>query len=156
MENYREKLKIQNITLFISACILAVFAIISILAEAGIIPFFVPTGGDSHWQSNWRGFICGAATGILGLVIFGLVRNLRALKDEKKLKQLYIKENDERTCKIWKEARNSGMVTFLLFGIVATIVAGYFSISVSLTILACLCFNSAICLYFVLYYSKKF
>lgn len=155
MEHYKEKLKLQNRILIVCIVILTVCILVSIAAECGLISL-TPTAGDSHWQSRWRGFICGAAIGILGLMVFGLIQNLHALKDEKKRKQLYIKENDERTQKIWTEARNSGMVTFLLLGLVAAIVAGYFSIPICLTILGCICFCSAICLGFVAYYSKKY
>ena len=152
---YKEKLKIQSVVMTVSCLILAVFTVLGFAAELGAVPL-APIAGDSHWQSQWRGFISGASFGILALMLFGLVRNLRALKDEKKLKKLYIKENDERTIQIWKEARNSGMVTFLLLGLVAAIVAGYFNVTMSLTILACVFFNSAICLFFVLYYRTKF
>ena len=44
----------------------------------------------------------------------------------------------------------------LLLGLAATIVAGYFSIPVCLTILACVLTNSLLGLGFKVYYSKKF
>ena len=51
MEEFREKLKIQNIIIAISAFILTTVSILAALGEAEIIPFFKPVGGDSHWQS---------------------------------------------------------------------------------------------------------
>ena len=155
MKLYKEKLKLENKILAVIAAILLLFAVLSIAAEAGLISLS-PIAGDSHWQSRWRGFVCGASLGILGLILFGLVRNIRALKDEKKLKQLYIKEHDERTIQIWTAARAESTRVFLLGGLAACIIAGYFSITVSLTILVCILVHSLLGLGFKIYYSKKY
>ena len=152
MKLYKEKLKLENKILAVIAAILLLFAVLSI---AGLISLS-PVAGDSHWQSRWRGFVCGASMGILGLILFGLVRNIRALKDEKKLKQLYIKEHDERTIQIWTAARAESTRVFLLAGLAACIIAGYFSITVSLTILVCILVHSLLGLGFKIYYSKKY
>lgn len=156
MENFREKLKIQNITFAICAFALAAFSFLAAAGEFGLIPFFNPVGGDSHWQSMWRGFISGAAFAILAFMIFGLVRNILALKDEKKLKKLYIKENDERAIQVWTASRAAAFQTGLLLGLVAIIVTGYFNMTVSITILFCVWITSAIALLFKVYYNKKY
>lgn len=154
MTNYREKLKLQNIVLAIACVILAVFCALGFAAEAGLVEL-TPVAGDSHWQSRWRGFVSGASMGVLVLLLFGLIRNLLAMKDEKKLKKLYIKENDERTLQLWTAARAAGCQAFLLLGLVAAIAAGYFSVTVSLSILACVLSTAVICLCFKLYYFHK-
>lgn len=156
MENYKEKLRIQNITYTVIAVILALFAVFAILGEAGILPFFVPVVGDSHWQSRWRGFVTGASFGILAMMLFGLYKNTKALKNEKELKKLYIKEHDERTIQLFNNARSTAMSVFLISGIVAVIITGYFSATVSITILVCVMACSSMCLWFKLYYNKKF
>ena len=156
MENYKEKLRIQNLIIAIASFVLAAFCLLFAAVEAGILPFPVPTAGDSHWQSMWRGFVCGASFAILAFLIFGLVRNIRALRNEKFLKKLYIRENDERSIQIWTSARAAAFQAFLLLGLVAIVVAGYFSVTVSITILCCVWFASIIGLLFKLYYSKKF
>ena len=155
MEQYKEKLKLQNIILGISCLVLAVFAVPAIGSELGWFHILKPVAGDSHWQSSWNGFITGASCGILGLMVFSLIRNRQALKDEKKLKKLYVKEHDERTIQILALARNTAMQILLLGGLVATVIAGYFSITVSLTILACIFCASVTSLLLVGYYSKK-
>ena len=104
----------------------------------------------------WHGFISGVSCGLLVLMVIGLVRNLRALKDDKKLRKLYIMESDERTIKIWTSARAASMQTFLMLGLAAGIVAGYFNMTVSITILACVLIHSLLGLLFKLYYSRKF
>lgn len=155
MEQYREKLKIQNITTAICCVLLAACTVLGFLGEMGIVALN-PVAGDSHWQSRWRGFLSGASFGILALMLFFLVRNLQAMKDEKKLKKLYIKENDERSIQIWTAARASSLQVFLLVGLAACIVTGYFSMTVSLTILGCIFFQSLLGMAFKIHYSKKF
>ena len=94
MEGYKEKLKLQNWILGFSCAILACFCVLGLLAEMGVVEL-TPISGDSHWKSQWRGGISGASFGILVLMLIGLIRNLVAMKDEKKLKKQYIKEHDE-------------------------------------------------------------
>lgn len=155
MENYREKVKIQNIILAFGCIILSVFCTIGCLAEAGIVNL-TPVAGDSHWQSQWRGFVSGASLGILALLLFGLIRNLLALRDEKKLKKLYIKESDERQTQIYTQAMCAAMRTTLILGLVAVVVSGYFNMTVSLTLLAAVFFVSLVAIAFMLYFLKKY
>ena len=155
MENFREKLKIENLTIALSCFILAAFSILSVMAEVGILPFLKPVAGDSHWQSQWRGFVCGASFGILALMLFGLIRNILALKDDKKLKKLYIKEHAERTIQIWTAARARAMQTFMILGLVSGLIAGYFSMVVGITIIAMTTLQAFTGLFFALYYSYK-
>lgn len=155
METYREKLKIQNVTLAVACVILAVFCVLGFLGEAGIVNL-TPAAGDSHWQSQWRGFISGASLGILALLLFGLIRNLLALRDENKLKKLYIKESDERQAQICTLAMSAAMRASLILGLVAVVVAGYFSVTVSLTLLASLFAVSLATIGFKLYFMRKY
>ena len=155
METFQEKLKVQNLILAVGCVILAVFCALGFAAEAGLI-HLTPVAGDSHWQSLWRGFISGASFGILALMLFGLVRNCLALKDEKKLKKLYIRENDERAIQVWTCARAAALQAFLILGLVVGIVCGYFCVAVSLSVLACVLVSSLLGVAFKLYYSRKF
>lgn len=155
MEQYKEKLKIQNTITFICCTILFLFIVIVILAETGIIPILTPVTGDTHWHSRWRGFIAGASTGVLVLMIIGLIRSIKALKDDVKLRKMYIQMSDERQIQIWTFARAQSMRAFVLIGLVAGIIAGYFSITVSITIIACVVVHSIMGFAFKLYYSKK-
>lgn len=156
MEQYREKLKMQNLIFGICGVVLGIFSLCAWLGQMGTIPFFVPTGGGSEWQSMWRGFASGVSFSFLALMLLGLVKNTRALRSEKELKKLYIKENDERKAKIVSHAQAAALQAFLLLGLVAVIISGYFSMTVSLTILACVFSTTAIALLFKLYYSIKF
>ena len=90
------------------------------------------------------------------VMIFILVRNILALRDEKKLKKLFVKANDERISKIWTEGRAFAMQISLFVGLVAAIVAGYFNPVISITIVACMFAESMIVLLCVLFFSRKF
>lgn len=155
METYREKLKVQNVILAIGCVVLAVFCVLGFLGEAGIVNL-TPSVADSHWQSSWRGFISGASIGIFALLLFGLIRNLCAMKDEKKLKKLYIKESDERQAQIVAKALCEAMRATLILGLAAVIVAGYFSMTVSITLLVTVLLVSLMTLAFKLYFGKKY
>lgn len=156
MEQYKEKLKIQNVFAMIGCLILAVFAVFAIGSELGWFSVLRPIAGESRWQSTWHGYITGASCGVLALLLVVLIRNWRALKDDKKLKALYVKEHDERTIQIATLARNTAMQILLPAGLVASVIAGYFSVTVSMTILACTFFSSGISLFLMGYYCKKF
>lgn len=154
MEQYRLKLKKQNWILSICSLILLVFSVLGFAAEAGLVP--LTPSGDSHWQSTWRGFVSGASIGILALMLFGLIQNLTALKNEKKLRKLYVKMHDERTLQLFHNARSAAMSAFLISGLIAVIITGYFSPTVSITILVCVMFCSSLCICLKVYYDKKY
>ena len=155
MELFRDKLKMQNLVIAICCFILAVFSFLAAAGQAGIIGFMEPVTDNSHWQSMWRGIITGMSFGIMIVMIAFLVRNILALRDEKKLKKLYVETNDEREIQIWTAARSTAMQLFLLVGVVAAIVAGYFSMTVSITIIVCMFLQSMTGLFCMLYYRIK-
>lgn len=155
MESFKKNLKLQNILFTVCILILAAVSFCSFLSAEDVIPFRL-SFQDSHWQDMWLGFCAGASWALMLLMVYALVRNLVALQDEKKLKKLYVKEKDERTNQIYTAARAAACQCFLLLGIVAIIVAGYFSATVSLTILGCVVALCVVCILFKLYYGNKF
>ena len=155
MELFRDKLKMQNLVIAICCFILAVFSFLAAAGQAGIIGFMEPATDNSHWQSMWRGIITGMSFGIMIVMIAFLIRNILALQDEKKLKKLYVETNDEREIQIWTAARSTAMQLFLMVGVVAAIVAGYFSMTVSITIIVCMFLQSMTGLFCMLYYRIK-
>lgn len=154
MEKFKEKVRAQNRNTVIGCIVWAAICIMGYVLEAG--HFLLPIGGDDHWQSMWHGIISGAAFALLILMIVWLVIGIRALKSDKALKKLYIQETDERNIKIWTFARAASMQAFLMLGLAAGIIAGYFSMTVSITIFACVVVHSLMGGAFKLYYSRKF
>ena len=155
MEHFKEKLKIENRITAVLCIILACFTVLGFLAEAGVVEL-APVSGDSHWQSMWRGMLSGASFGVLALMLFGLIRGSAALKDEKKLKKLYIKVNDERQQQIWTAARASSMQVSRLIGLVAGMIIGYFNMIIGITVLAVETIHAIVGGCFKLYYNKKY
>lgn len=154
MEQYQHKVKATIRRTVIGIVIWATICILGYVFDAGDV--LAPLDTASHWASMWRGFISGASFGILLLLSFWLVRNLQALKSEKALRKLYVKETDERSIQIWTSARAAASQTTLLLWLAAGVVAGYFSMTVSITIIACALLHSLICIGFKLFYSKKY
>ncbi len=155
MELFREKLKVQNLAIAMCCFILSIFSFLAAAGEAGVIGFMVPATGNSHWQSMWRGIVMGMSVGILIVMIAFLIRNILALKDDKRLKKLYVETYDEREIQIWTAARSTAMQIFLMAGVVAAIVAGYFSMTVSITIVVCMFLQSITGFFCMLYYRLK-
>lgn len=150
MDKYREKLRLN---MYINMAAVVILLAVQILGFSRVIR---PVAADSHWADMWNGFITGAAFGIMAIFIAGIIIAARALKSETRLKKLYIKDNDERSQQIAIAARSAGAQLFLVTGIVAGIAAGYFSVGVSIAIIACVFVNSLMCAGFKVYYSRKF
>ena len=110
---------------------------------------------DEHWKSTWYGYIFGSTIGVFAVLLAGLIRNIRALKDESKLKKLFIEAHDERNIQVQTLARNTAMQILLCLGLVATIISGYFSVCVSITIFVCIWISSSVNLLLIWYYNKK-
>ena len=155
MEQYKEKLKITRRIITVAALILTACCILFVLSECGIINI-APNAGDVHWQSRWRGMICGASFGLSIFLFAWTIRISKALRSDKELKKLYVEANDERQEKIRTAAGSSATQIFLIVGLVAAIVAGYFSVAVGTTILACLFIHSMIVVGCSMYFNMKF
>ena len=155
MEQYKEKLKLTNIFLSVGCVILAVFAILAVGSELGWFHILHPATSDEHWKSTWYGYIFGSTIGVFAVLLAGLIRNIRALKDESKLKKLFVEAHDERNIQVQTLARNTAMQILLCLGLVATIISGYFSVTVSITIFVCIWVSSSVSLLLTWYYSSK-
>lgn len=150
MEKYRERLRMN---LMINIAAVAALLAVQILGYSRVIR---PVAADARWAEMWNGFVTGAAFGIMALFVAGIINTARALRSETALKKLYIKENDERVRQITTAARSAGARLFLVSGMVAGVAAGYFSVTASIAIIACVVANSLMCMGFKLYYSRKF
>lgn len=155
MEQYSKKLKITNFFLCIGCAVLALFSLLAVGSELGWFHLLSPVVDNPHWKSTWYGYLFGSSIGIFSAMLGYLIRNIRAMKNDKRLKELYVKEHDERTIRIRTLAGSTAMQFLLWMGLVATVITGYFSIAVSTTILACIFVCSAVNLIFIAYYSKK-
>lgn len=150
MEKYRDKLKAQ---LRLYAVGLTALIAMEILAFSRKLRPAVPS---ANWADAWNGFIAGAGMALTAAFVLGVILNARALRSEMALKKLYLRENDERAAHIATAARSAGAQSFLMLGIVAGVIAGWFSVPVSLTIIGCVAAHALMCIGFKLYYLRKF
>lgn len=149
MENYRKKLKAQNI--IFSICALAL-TIVLILGFSGIIK---PIEGNEKWKDYWNGMISGMSLAFIAIMIIGIIKNIIAMKNSRKLKKKYAKENDERKAQITEKGKSLGASIFLMIMPVIIIISGYFNIIVCFTCLAITFGLSFSMLLGKIYYSKK-
>jgi uncharacterized membrane protein len=156
MENFKDKLKVQNISNSICIVILALFNIFRLFSQVGLIPNLLPAVNDDRWVNAWNGFATGSTTTMLGFMIVTVIRNMKALKDEKALKKLYVKDTDERMNQISLSAQSAASQLMLRLEIVAIFVASYVNLTVGLTILACACAHALCILGFKAYYRWKY
>ncbi len=82
------------------------------------------------------GFQLGILTALIVAYLTKLVNYRKALKDEKLLKRLYYKENDERLAFINQQVGKSCMSVTTVVLLISAVIAGYFDIKVFVTILA--------------------
>lgn len=108
-------------------------------------------------------FISGFFNGVQSTIVAGFIFYLFCMaihcykthKDDAQLKELYIKENDEREHAILYCATKStiNIINYLL--LVVSLIAGWFNAIVSITLLITWAILSVIYLLFIGYYSRK-
>ena len=149
MEEYRRKLKMRNIWL---TGVVAVLLAVQALSYARVIK---PLAGG-RYVDLWNGFIAGAALGVTAFMIIGIVKNLMAMRNEKKLRKLIARENDEREQFVTEKGKSAGASVYLAVSLPAAIICGYFSFTVFVTCVVCTFVLSVIIALFKLYYSRKY
>lgn len=153
MKQYKEKLKMTTILMVVAMVVILAFYIFLATAELEWINNDPTWDGDA--LSRWRNLCIGCSACMLGTLTGNVIRNVWTLRDEEKLKAAYVKENDERNKQIWASARAAGVEVFLLLAIPAICIAGYFNITVALTISGCMLAVCLLSLVFSIYYSIK-
>lgn len=103
-----------------------------------------------------KGFPLGLFIGFFGVLVFYIVRCIRALTNEASLKKLYIAENDERK----KAIRQSALgVSFFFTGgilVVGLTIASFYNTVVAMTLAAVLAVHVLAGAVFKLIYSLKY
>ena len=124
-----------------------VAVILTILVNCGVFPI----GGDVDFIS---GFLLGVFIALEIIFIFWMVRYGRMLRREELLRKQYIKETDERNKAIQGKVGGAGRFLPPVF-LTATVVSGFFNMTVFWTLLAC---TWVVCLYMLglkQYYRRK-
>lgn len=148
LETYKKTLAQRQVIvgcglIFISVCVLV------------INYFFGGIVGD-HVPDFIHGFQLGLFTGLELLMVFYVVKLIRAQKNDDRLRKMYISEHDERSASIRLHTfATSGVVSLVLIAF-AAIVAGFFDEKICLTLIVVLIVEAYIKLPFKIYYSKKY
>lgn len=101
------------------------------------------------------GLVSGMFSGIMIVSIFNLMRIHTALHNEEKLKDMYIRETDERNVAISKETMKTASVISLMVTAFAVIVSGFFNSVISITLGISIMADAVIAIAVQCYYNKK-
>lgn len=143
VEKFRKKLK--NRIIFIILYLVAVIAFIIISKIFNLNP-------DGLSIAYVIGFSCG----ILGVMLFQLFIFCNALKDDDKLEELYINENDERVLQIEGRAGRIVARYTLLSLIAAVLIAVFINKTVAITLIAVMLAMAIFTIIVKLICSKKY
>ncbi len=146
LEQYRKTLHIKNLLLSVGILFMLVLLIFGSQVS--------PIGGDRAWTGAWSGFISGCSSSLAAVMAVILVRNVLALRNGDRLRRQYIKYHDERTLEIFRRAGHSSYWFDAMGLLVATVVAGYFSPTVSLSCLGCTLYVCLVRLALKIYYAQ--
>ena len=102
-----------------------------------------------------RGLTMGVWCGVEFVAMFNSIRLLIILKNEEKLKELYIQEHDERNIAIQKETSQKGFFITMMAMAIAAIVAGFFNVTVCTTLFFTMTGSAIIVIAVNLYYRNK-
>ncbi|MBO7474342.1 MAG: hypothetical protein J6U00_10170 [Ruminococcus sp.] len=141
MEGLRSKLK-TNIML----CRLLIVVLIIIFIVLKILEYRKVLHGDTN-----IGFF---STGIIVLVM-NILRMKKALRDEKSLKELYIRNTDERVISIQLRAANSTSLLTIFLLCIGMMVSSYINDTVAYTLAVALGIYILIYLSSLVYFNKK-
>lgn len=142
MEEYRKKVEMRlRIYTVICCCSVAMYM---------ALRFFTKSADFFAQQLTMGVFV-----GMLVVAVFNLMKYFTALHNEKRLKEMYIRETDERNIAIQKETSQKGSAITLFCSGLGAIVAGFFDEKVCITIVAVTLFGALVTLALNAYYNKK-
>lgn len=150
MENFGGILKKRIIAL-------TTFSIIATLLVASVGYWgYSQIGNSTHIDDFMHGAQSGLFAGFLIMMLRDIVKYIRAIKDENKIKAIYIEENDERKKLIKDKIGGVGFDFIIGVMMVAVVIAGFFNKIVFLTLLGALSFMAFVKLSLKLYYNRKY
>ncbi|MBQ6569813.1 MAG: hypothetical protein IJL87_06115 [Clostridia bacterium] len=132
MENYKKKIRARVFFMAMYTVAVSVFNLVAHLLD---LEYSLPTD-----------FLMGMICGIDLVAVFIIAKYLTALKNEEKLKAMYIEENDERNKTIRLRSGYPIVPAFVFVMLLAAVVAGYFNLTVMITLIATAFFELVVCL----------
>jgi len=151
MENYRNTLK-RRTQIYGALCGLVPVITLAVgwLTNRALTPL------DEHANGFIHGCVSGLVLAWLGYCIYTIVTVQKALKDDALLKKMYIKETDERRLFIQNKVGGSGMRLILFLLVFAGVLACFFNMLVSYTLIAAADGVALVMIGLKLYYRAKY
>ena len=142
MEDFRKKVQTR-------------LGISSMLCMSGLAIYFALTFLTKNADEFAKGLSMGVFCGLEIVAVFNTIRLLFALKNEEKLREMYIRENDERIRAIERMTAQKGFIISIIGMALGAIVAGFFDVRVCLALVGALLFSSVVTLCARAYYNKN-
>ena len=142
MENFKKKIKFR-------------FQLCTMYMCSGTMLYFLLQRLTENVPDFSKGMLTGLLVGGDLLALIYMIRCCILLRDEKKLKEEYIKSTDERNNEISKDTMRTASVITLMCTSLAIIITGFFSITVSMTLFIDLTVSTLILLLVNAFYKKK-
>ena len=144
MENFRKQAKkTLKIYIFVLAVAIVLWVVFTVLEIAG-------------GENNSSNFGNGACAGIITLMALNIARYSAALKNDEKLKKLYIAETDERAHLIYEKTNSASFRTAIIVLGLSAMVASFYSETVFYTLVAVIIVIAFIQAGFSFYYRRKY
>lgn len=143
MDKFKKQLESRNKWL----CVLLVVYFV-----VGIMVHFVL----SDVNDIGNDFLMGLFMGLCILALVYLLKSRKAINDETKLRELYIRENDERKMMIKQRMCQSSLVVIIIGLMFAISIAVYIHLIVAYTLMITAFVMMFIVLGFKIYYSRKY
>lgn len=113
-------------------------------------------GTNTHISDFVHGGQTGLFAGFVVIMLRDIIKYIMAIKDDDRVKAIYIEENDERN-KLINDKIGSVGYNFVILGLMlATVTAGFFNEVVFLTLLGALAFMALMKVSLKAYYNKKY
>lgn len=144
MENFRKQLK-KSIKIY------RVVIIAAIILWLGL-NISVKLNGKSRATDSSDGF----CASVIVIMAINIVQYSAALKNDEKLKKLYIRETDERMRLIYEKSNSSSFMTAIIVLGLSAMVASFYSETVFYTLVAVILVIAFIQAGFSFYYRRKF
>jgi len=145
-KDYKKVLK-KRISLL---CIMIILGVTTIA-----ISFIFSNGKYDYLPDFLSGFYTGIGASLItiGLILIIKIKNI--LKDEKKLKEKRLEEQDERNQMITQKAMYSAAIILNILGYIGLMISGIFNLAIFWTLWTILILYMAIFAILHVYYSKK-
>ena len=111
MSEYRNIIKRRMVVLIVCAACALVF-----IGSAGVYGYLRSIGSEEHMRDFSTGMYSGLFFAMAAVMIVRVVRMWKVLKDEAKLKAMYVREHDERFLMI--QSKTGGWALQFVMGVV--------------------------------------